>query len=129
MLLDEGFLGNGELEAENEVGEGVLVEDVMGEKGVAGDFEVEAEFAGAEAVVGFASADKVAHLFGTAGEKLGVNFADFLHQAELDRLGQLFQLGDGLVAERKLIHGEKGGAGRRARSWCVPNRRGGGGNF
>jgi hypothetical protein len=111
VLFDEGFLGEGEFEAEDEVGEGVLMEDVMGEKGVAGDFEVEAEFAGAEAVVGFAGTDEVAHVFGAAGEQLGVDFADFLHQAELDRLGQLFQFGDGLVAERELIHGGKGARG------------------
>ena len=119
VLLDERFLGKGELEAKYEVGEGVLVENVMGEKGVAGDFEIEAEFTGAEAVVGFAGADEVAHVFGAAGEQLGMDFADILHQAELDRLGQLFQFGDGLVAERELIHGGKrarGGTGTLKRS-------------
>ena len=128
VLLDERFFGKREFKAEDEVGQGVLVEDVVGVEGVTGDLEVEAKLSSTKAVVGFAGADEAAHVVSAAGQVLGVDFADFLHQFELDRLGQLFQLGDDLVAEIQLIHDGKTSPGAWARGSSVPNRRGGGGN-
>ncbi len=110
VLLDEGFLGEGEFEAENKIRQGMVMQDVVGEEDVASDLEIEAEIAGAKAIKGFAVAEEAAHVLGAAGEILGVDFADFLHQIKLDGLGEFLQLRNGLVAEIQLVHGgEYGG--------------------
>ncbi len=90
MLLDKGFLGKGQLEAEDKVGQRVMVQDVVGVKELTGDLEIEPEIPGAEAVERFAVANEPAHVVGSAGEQFGVNLADLLHQLKLVDLGEFF---------------------------------------
>jgi hypothetical protein len=94
-----------EFGAEEEIFEGIFVEDAVDDDAFVGDFEVDAVFGGAEAVESFAFPIEAAETFIIEGlEVLGGDF-ELGEEFELLGGGKLGDLGGGDFVEDDLEHG------------------------
>jgi hypothetical protein len=97
MLLDQLLLGDGQLVAEEEILEGILVEDVPHVEGVVVRVEIKAVFARAEAVPRLALPVESAERLPRVGEIGRFQGADGLDDGKLRKLIEPVQLPKGLL--------------------------------
>jgi len=104
-FLEHLILGHGELGAEKEIFDRVLVQDAMDEQAGFGALEINSVFLGAIAIQVALFAMKLAEFFGIGlvevlGEKI-----EFAEDLQLEQLGQVGQFAGAAIVKDNLKHG------------------------